>query len=60
MKKKRRRIGDYVHTGGFNRLAGVPDAPGSVRPERYIRRWRIILLCLGTLFLLAGGFFVIF
>ncbi|MBE6364874.1 MAG: hypothetical protein E7053_03875 [Lentisphaerae bacterium] len=53
-------IGNYVHSGGFNRLAGRPSAPGSWRPERSSARWRIFLVLCGMGFLLTGMFFVIF
>ncbi len=60
MKMKEKGLANYVHTGGFNRLAGRPDAPGSWRPEHTFRYWRIFLVICGTAFLLTGMFFVIF
>ncbi|MCQ2378076.1 MAG: hypothetical protein MJ016_02555 [Victivallaceae bacterium] len=32
----------YVHTGGFNQLAGKSLAPGSVTPESLYWKWRMI------------------
>ncbi|MBR7121209.1 MAG: hypothetical protein IKC94_03075 [Lentisphaeria bacterium] len=60
MKTKEQGLANYVHTGGFNRLAGRPSAPGSWRPERSSARWRMALVICGTAFLLTGIFFVIF
>jgi hypothetical protein len=57
---KDKGIGNYVHTGGFNRLAGRPSAPGSWRPERSFWMWKMALTICGTIFLLTGMFFVIF
>lgn len=54
------KVGNYIHSGGFNRLAGLPEAPGSLRPEKVIRRWRYLYLAIGGAFLLTGMFFVIF
>ena len=51
---------NYVHTGGFNRLAGRPNAPGSWRPEESFRRWRTGVVLAGLAFLGVGLFFVIF
>jgi len=57
-----RKIGvdNYVNTGGFNRLAGRPTAPGSWQPERSSLRWRLGLLLLGSAFILTGMFFMLF
>lgn len=60
MSMKEKGIANYVHTGGFNRLAGRPSAPGSWRPERSFHHWRTILFICGSAFLLTGMFFVIF
>jgi len=57
-----RKIGvdNYVNTGGFNRLAGRPAAPGSWQPERSSRQWRLFLLLTGSAFMLTGIFFMLF
>lgn len=60
MIRSRGVTANYVHTGGFNRLAGRPSAPGSWRPEESFRRWRRTVILFGMLFLLTGMFFVIF
>ena len=41
----------YVHTGGFNQLAGKSLAPGSVTPETFYWKWRIVyaLVAVGVL-----------
>ncbi len=43
----------YVHTGGFNQLAGKSLAPGSMRAELFYWKWRLFfgitaLLIVGT------------
>ena len=53
-------VANYVNTGGFNRLAGRPTAPGSWQPEQTSRRWRAVLVLLGTAFLGVGLFFIVF
>ena len=60
MKKRTIGVANYVHTGGFNRLAGRPAAPGSWQPERSCRNWRMLLTAIGMAFLFIGMFFVIF
>ena len=60
MAKKNQGIANYVHTGGFNRLAGRPSAPGSWQPERSSWQWKTFLVISGMAFLLTGIFFVIF
>ncbi|MBE6357885.1 MAG: hypothetical protein E7057_01385 [Lentisphaerae bacterium] len=60
MKSRVKGLENYVHTGGFNRLAGRPTAPGSWRPEHSFWRWRTMLVIGGLAFLLTGMFFVIF
>ncbi|MBQ9787940.1 MAG: hypothetical protein IJW33_07220 [Lentisphaeria bacterium] len=59
-EKPAKSLGNYVHSGGFNRLAGRPSAPGSWRPEHSFWRWKMFLLTVGMAFLLVGMFFVIF
>ena len=56
----RSRIGNYVNTGGFSRLAGHPSAPGSWKSSRYFLCWKILYSLFLGLFLLIGIFFVIF
>ena len=58
--KNPKTIGNYVHSGGFNRLSGRPSAPGSWRPERSFWRWKMFLTICGLAFLLTGMFYVIF
>ena len=53
-------VDNYVNTGGFNRLAGRPTAPGSWQPESSSRRWRTGLVIVGMAFLLIGLFFMVF
>ena len=53
-------VDNYVNTGGFNRLAGRPTAPGSWRPESSSNRWRTALVLIGMGFLLIGMFFMVF
>ena len=60
MKMKEKGLANYIHTGGFNRLAGRPNAPGSWRPEPSFRKWKIFMTVLGMIFFLIGMFFVIF
>ncbi len=60
MKTQEHGLGNYVHSGGFNRLAGRPSAPGSWRPERNAAKWRMFLVICGMAFMLTGFFFVIF
>ncbi len=60
MKKRKLDVANYVNTGGFNRLAGRPAAPGSWQPERSSRNWRMVLTAAGAVFLLTGMFFVVF
>ena len=60
MKMKHKGIGNYVHTGGFNRLAGRSNAPGSWSPERRSWQWRMFLVICGMAFMLTGMFFVVF
>ena len=56
----RREVRRYLHTGSFNRLAGRSTAPGSVRPEGFYLKWRIIGIAAGTAFLLVGLLSVLF
>jgi hypothetical protein len=51
---RKKNIEDYVHSGGFNRLAGKSTIPGSVRPEDAKRRWRIFLLVIIIIFFSLG------
>ena len=60
MKMRSKGLGNYVHTGGFNRLAGRPGAPGNWRPEQSFWRWKTALIICGMVFMLTGMFFVIF
>ena len=60
MKKKKLGVDNYINTGGFNRLAGRPSAPGSWQPEHSSRRWRFMLVAIGGAFLLTGICFMIF
>ena len=60
MAVKNQGLANYVHTGGFNRLAGRPSAPGSWHPERYSRWWKSAITLVGTVFLAIGLFFVFF
>lgn len=60
MKLQNSGIANYVHTGGFNRLAGRPSTPGSWRPERYARWWKLSITVIGAAFLSVGTFFVLF
>ena len=53
-------VDNYVNTGGFNRLAGRPSAPGSWQPESSSRRWRAFLVFSGMAFMLTGLFFMVF
>ncbi len=59
-KTKTKTIANYVNTGGFNRLSGRPEAPGSWRPGHSFWRWKMFLVICGLSFLLTGMFFVIF
>ena len=56
----RHGVGRYLHTGSFNRLAGRSTAPGSLRPEGFYLKWRIIGIVAGTVFLLVGLSSVLF
>lgn len=58
--KKNKGVANYIHTGGFNRLAGRPSAPGSWKPERSFRKWQALLIISGSAFLLTGLFFMVF
>ena len=60
MRPQKKGIADYVHTGGFNRLAGRPSAPGSWQPAHRSRWWKLTITLLGTVFLSVGLFFVFF
>jgi hypothetical protein len=51
---RKKNIEDYVHSGGFNRLAGRSTAPGSLRPEDAKKRWRILILVFIICFLSLG------
>ena len=53
-------VDNYVNTGGFNRLAGRPTAPGSWQPESSSNRWRTGLVLAGMAFILTGLFFMVF
>lgn len=57
---KKLGVANYVNTGGFNRLAGRPAAPGSWQPEQTSRRWRMFLALLGAAFLGTGLLFIAF
>ncbi|MCI5778421.1 MAG: hypothetical protein MR051_01145 [Lentisphaeria bacterium] len=57
---KKLGVANYVNTGGFNRLAGRPAAPGSWQPEQTSRRWRTFLVLLGATFLGTGLLFIAF
>ena len=57
---KTKTLANYVNTGGFNRLAGRPSAPGSWQPVHRSRWWKNILLICGMSFILTGMYFVIF
>ncbi|MBE6357022.1 MAG: hypothetical protein E7058_07930 [Lentisphaerae bacterium] len=60
MKINEKSIANYVHTGGFNRLAGRPSAPGSWQPAHRSRWWKSTITLLGMTFLAVGLFFVFF
>ena len=45
---------NYIHTGGFNRLADKSLAPGSVRPASYYIKWKIIFGLIALFLLLPG------
>lgn len=56
---RKKNIEDYVHSGGFHRLAGRSTVPGSLRPEDAKKRWRFFVII--TIFLfLSLGFFSLF
>lgn len=60
MSAKKKGAGNYIHTGGFIRLAGRPSAPGSWKPERSFRQWQAVLIISGSAFILTGLFFMVF
>ena len=57
-RPSRKNLDRYVHTRGFNRLAGRPTAPGSVRPETAFRTARLMFLAFMTAFFAVGLWFV--
>ena len=54
------KISNYFHTGGYNRLAGGSNAPGSMRPREYFWRWKIIYMLICGIFVLIGFFYMLF
>lgn len=57
---KRTRVDRYTHTGGFNRLAGRPSAPGSWRSGSMCRKWKILYTAVSLLFLAIGAKYLLF
>lgn len=58
--RRKRKVGAYVHTGSFNRLAGRPDLPGSWHPESYYLKYRLIGGVCGGIFLGIGFYYMLF
>ena len=56
----RSQLSRYVHSGGFNRLKGRPQAPGSAVPEKVLASRRRMLLILAAVIVLIGLYFVFF
>lgn len=54
------RLGNYVNTGGYSRLAGHSSAPGSWKSNRYFLCWKVLYTLFLGLFLLIGMFFIFF
>lgn len=57
---KRNPAANYIHTGGFNRLADKSLAPGSVRPASYYLKWKIIFALIAFFLLLPGFLALLF
>ena len=53
-------VARYVHTGGFNQLAGKSLLPGSIRPDSFYWKWRFFFLALALTVLSAGTFSLFF
>ena len=56
----RRDVKRYVHSGGYNRLAGRSTAPGSLRPPGFYVKRRVVFIIFGVLFFGTALWFVLF